>query len=77
MLLNSVEPITEEIRAGIVNNLTAIRDLFIADVLASRPTLTDNAQTGEVFNAKQAKKEGLIDGILDKDTFLKFITKNI
>lgn len=77
MLLNSVEPITEEIRAGIVNNLTAMRDLFIADVLVARPALTDNAQTGEVFNAKQAKKEGLIDGIMDKETFLKFITKNI
>jgi ClpP class serine protease len=54
-----------------------MRDLFIADVLVARPALTDNAQTGEVFNAKQAKKEGLIDGIMDKETFLKFITKNI
>jgi protease IV len=77
MLLNSVEPITDDIRTGIIDNLSMLRDLFIADVLATRPALTAAAQTGEVFNAKQAKKEGLIDGIMDKETYLKFITKNI
>lgn len=77
MLINSVEPLTAELRESIIDNLTTLRDLFIDDVTISRTLLKDEATTGEVFLGKKAQNAGLIDGIMEKEQFLKFITKNI
>ncbi|QHV97961.1 S49 family peptidase [Spirosoma endbachense] len=68
-LFNSVEPLTDEIRASVVAELNIIRGTFIQKVLSNRPKIKDTADTpggvfsGKMYHGKLAIKEGLADGI--------------
>jgi ClpP class serine protease len=73
---NSIEPITDEIRKEVIDGITEMRDLFVADVNETRKVNIE-ATTGNVYMAQMAKSYGLIDGIKNKQEFLKYLTKKI
>lgn len=64
---NSIEPVTEEMEAELIAELTEITDLFIATVQSGRQgklkTDGENIFTGKMYSPKDAKKYGLIDQI--------------
>lgn len=68
-LFNSVEPLTEEVRAAVVAELTTIRKTFISKVQSGRPMITDTPDTpggvfsGKMFNGKDAIKRGMANRI--------------
>jgi protease IV len=65
--LNSIEPMTDEIRAGLLSELRAITNQFISIVKTGRgEKLQSDAEglfTGQMFDVYQAKQIGLIDHI--------------
>ncbi len=74
VLVNPVEPLTEELRAEIVNDLKGFVDLFIGDVQASR-TITDDGHVfkGKMYSAKEAVSIGLADGFGGLDTAIQSV----
>lgn len=76
-LVNGIEPLTDDLKKGLIDNLTVLRDLFVDDVKTTRPSLSDAATKGDVFMANKAKSLGLIDGIKTKEEFMKYLTKQI
>lgn len=68
-LFNSVEPLTEEVRASVTAELNLIRGTFIQKVQSGRPRITDAPDTpngvfsGKMFHGKEAIKKGLADRI--------------
>jgi protease-4 len=68
-LFNSVEPLTDEIRASVTAELNIIRGTFIQKVQSGRPKITDAPDdktgvfSGKMFHGKEAIKRGLADRI--------------
>jgi ClpP class serine protease len=65
--LNSIEPMTDEIRAGLLSELRAITNQFVSTVNAGRgDKLQADAEglfTGQMFDVYQARQIGLIDHV--------------
>lgn len=66
--------LTEEEEAMIQANVTRIHEEFRAAVRIQRPGVTDASMEGQVFDAGEALKRGLIDGIVgDWEEFLALV----
>lgn len=63
--VNSFEPLTEEGKKWIIDQLSETADQFISYVKERRPGVkaTSDALKGAVFSSEQALSEGLIDGV--------------
>jgi protease-4 len=61
----------------IEKRLEKAANFFIEEVQKNRPQILETALDGLVFYAKDAQKQGLIDGILNENNFFKMTKSNI
>lgn len=61
----------------IEKRLEKAANFFIQEVQKNRPQILETALDGLVFYAKDAQKQGLIDGILNEQNFFKMTKNNI